>query len=524
MKDKTPQQMEYLGEYFTNPGGRVTSLTPKVKSLDAAAALSMYSRNQKIIEDIFVEDIQPGKVKSSDFFNRVFLNYGDDSVAELIGVYLSFSGVSQVLSKVVEDPRIAFSAIEKSTRYVTFAKKDEHNKYQYVREPAIMKSPFAGVYEKLCDYQFDSHVKSFDVIHEWVKEKNPMVDGETELSFAQSRRAKALDITRGLLPAATKTNIGVFANGRTMENLLTKLFSAPYAESREVGEESYTELMKVIPEFVSRVKTPKYGQAQINYHVERDRRMEGLTRELLGGKKPIDVPEVTLVEFSSIENQIVSRALYENSDLPLSQINGLVEGMGDQEKRIVVRAYLGERADRRHKPGRAFESYNFNFDILSSYAIYRDLQRQRMESQYKQRLTTKFGYDMPKEIVENGLENMWKDTMSISDDVFREIEPEFPYESQYVVPMASNIRWYMSMNPREMFWVGELRTTPQGHPSYRRVVNDMWDKAAAKNPMIFESSIMEKNRKDCEGLVLERQRSEMKIAKKLMESGPKSDA
>lgn len=515
MKGKTSDQMVYLNKYFTNPGGRVTSLTPEAKSVDVAAALSMYSRNQKVIEDIFVEDIEPGKVKSSDFFSRVFGNYGDDSVAELTGAYLSFSGVSQVLSKVIEDPRIAFSAIEKSTRYVTFAKKDDEGKYQYVREPTIMKTPFAGLYERLCDYQFDSHVKSFDIVHEWVKEKNPIIESETELAFAQSRRAKALDITRGLLPAATKTNIGVFANGRTMENLLVKLFSAPYAESRQVGEESYAELMKVIPDFVSRVKVAKYGQAQIDYLTERDKRMQGLTKEMLGGLKPMEVPEVTLVEFASMEDQIMSRALYENSDLPLSQINSVVASMGDQERRIVMRAYLGERKDRRHKPGRALEAYPLTFDVLSSYAILRDLQRQRMQSQFKQKLTTKFGYDMPEEIAENGLEKKWKDVMSISDDVFRELEEDFPYESQYVVPMASNVRWYMSMNPREMFWVGELRTTPQGHPSYRRVVNDMWDKAAKKHPLIFESPIMEKNRKDCKGLVLERQASEIKISKKM---------
>jgi thymidylate synthase ThyX len=39
--------------------------------------------------------------------------------------------------------------------------------------------------------------------------------------------------------------------------------------------------------------------------------------------------------------------------------------------------------------------------------------------------------------------------------------------------MAYRVRFYMDMNAREAMHVIELRTAPQGHPSYRRVCQRM---------------------------------------------------
>lgn len=514
MKPKTPEQMEQLSTYFTNPGGRVNVVKYGIDPTDIAAALSRYSRDQRTIEDILLEEIKPGTKKSEGFFDKVFVEYGDDSVSEMCPVVVSFSGVSQIAAKNIEDARANLSAIEKSSRYVTFAKLDDLGKYGYVREPTIMSSVYSGVFEKLCDYQFSAHVKSFNAVHDLVIQKNPKKENESDIAFSQSRRAKALDITRDLLPAAAKTNVGIVTNMRTAENLIFKLFSAGYQEASEIGEELHAELSKLAPPFMKRVKN-EHGKAQVAYLNDRSEKIRALASQLLGGYEPISAPEVTLVKFSSLEDQVVSRILYEGSNLPLAQIRDKAMLMKDSEKKMVIDAYLGNRDNRRQKPGRAFEDYEFVFDIKGKFAIYRDLQRHRMQSQMRQLLTTELGYSIPSEVKEVGLEGEWRDVMSISDEVFRQIREDYPVEAQMVVPFGCNLRWYMAPNTRELWWKAELRTTPQGHPDYRRVVNTMWDLVKREHPMLFDSKIVEKNRRDCEGLSLERQASEIRKEEKL---------
>ena len=44
----------------------------------------------------------------------------------------------------------------------------------------------------------------------------------------------------------------------------------------------------------------------------------------------------------------------------------------------MLRAYVGNRTNRRHRPGRAFERTAYRFDVLTDYGAFRDLQRHRL--------------------------------------------------------------------------------------------------------------------------------------------------
>jgi len=509
---------EELKKFFTNPFGRVTAFTSLMKQVDAGAIFSRYSRSPDIAETIFVKEFLNNPDRGEDFYAKVLALYGDDSIAELGGAHVMFQGVSQLAAKELEDVRIGLSPLEKSTRYVNFGNKDEEEKFQYIRPSPIMGSSHAELFENTCNNLFETYVKLADQVFEWAKEKFPKQESETDRGFISSRKAKGFDITRALLPAATKTNVGIYGNGRAFEYLLLRMNSSPLQETTDLANDAYIELEKVIPAFVKRIKDSKYGEAHSEFLRKRDESIRQLAKEFLGEIKSKEVPEVELIQFSSDKDQIVSRILYEGCELPLSQIKGFVENKtSDSEKQKIINAYLEGRDNRRHKPGRAFEVQPLVFDINADFGIYRDLHRQRMQSQVRQKLNTRIGFTMPDEIRRVGAENEWKEAMKISDEVFRKIEVDHPFEAQYIVPLAYKIRWYMGMNPRELFWVAELRTTPQGHPNYRRVVNKMWDLAVEKNPLIFNSKVVEKNREDCEKSILERQESEKRIDKKMKE-------
>jgi hypothetical protein len=148
--------------------------------------------------------------------------------------------------------------------------------------------------------------------------------------------------------------------------------------------------------------------------------------------------------------------------------------MSAGERAQVLRAYVGDRTNRRHKPGRAFERASYRFDILTDYGAFRDLQRHRLLTIDWQALTSHHGYTQPEAIVEAGAESGWREAMDRSAELFDAMTHAGLGEAaQYAVSMAYRIRFVMDMNAREAMHVIELRTAPQGHPAYRRVCQQM---------------------------------------------------
>jgi hypothetical protein len=136
----------------------------------------------------------------------------------------------------------------------------------------------------------------------------------------------------------------------------------------------------------------------------------------------------------------------------------------------VLRAYVGERQNRRHKPGRAFERAVYRFDIVADYGAFRDLQRHRLCTLEWQRLTPDLGYIVP-EIVETiGVAPAWRDLMAAAAALHADLTAAgAPDVAAYVLPMAHRVRFYLECNAREAMHLIELRSTPQGHPAYRQV-------------------------------------------------------
>jgi hypothetical protein len=233
------------------------------------------------------------------------------------------------------------------------------------------------------------------------------------------------------------------------------------------------ELRKVIPAFLRRVDVPERGVAWSNYLRASREATEAVARDVLSGIEPEPRPEVVLTDFDPDgETKVVAAALYEAGNLPDDQILHVAARMPVDERLRVLRAYLGERTNRRHRPGRAFERTGYRFDVLCDYGAFRDLQRHRPLTIEWQRLSPRHGYEMPPEIEEAGVYADWTRTMRESEELWSALR-EVGDAAQYAVAMAYRIRFVMDMNAREAMHVIELRTTPQGHPVYRRVGQEM---------------------------------------------------
>ena len=323
---------------------------------------------------------------------------------------------------------------------------------------------------------FETYARWIGPLQAYFRARNPQSAADSDAVYRTVIRAKALDTLRGLLPAATRSNVGIYGSGQAYEMLLLRMRTHPLAETGEVATLMLRELRRVIPAFLQRVDRPDRGVRWSDYLGAREREMRALTNELTDACPADSGDEVTLTEFDPDgEIKVVAAALYPASDLPLGRLLAAARGMTTEERVRVLRTYAGDRENRRHRPGRAFEHASYTFDVVSDYGAFRDLQRHRMLTLEWQDLTTRHGCAThPTAVEEIGALADWERVMDDSAWLYDHLAARWsPAVAQYAVSMAYRIRFYMRMNAREAMHVIELRTSPQGHPAYRRVCQRM---------------------------------------------------
>jgi thymidylate synthase ThyX len=474
------------------------------------ALFSRYSRSSKplrrLLLDEFIHDPEAGFARivqsgapgtdqadqmvaiqqAEAFYERVLVGYGDDSVAELGAAHIACEGISNIATKVLEDSRIGIDPLEKSTRYVAFDRKED-GRYAYYREPEIMASPHAARYEATLDRLFETYSSLIAPLTEHVRQRTPRDADTSERAYKSATRARALDLIRGLLPMATRTNVGLFGNGRAFEYLLTKLAASPHQETRELGHAMQRELDQLIPAFVKRAKTER-GAAYARYLADTRHHTADLARDLLPAvpaSEPGDV--VRLVAYDpQAEVNTIAAILYPHTDLPLEEVRAHAAALSEAERLSVLRTCVGERGSRFHRPGRAFEEPYYTFDLLADLGAYRDMQRHRILTQERQRYTVQHGYVVPPALEEAGMDAPYRAALEEAAATYAAIEHDLPDAAQYVVPFAFRVRWRIKLNVREAYHLIELRSGRQGHPTYRAIAQEMYRQIHAIHPTLAE--------------------------------------
>jgi thymidylate synthase ThyX len=479
----TEEERAVLRPYFTNLEGPVFALV-NLPEVTKGALFARYSRSPKTLRRLFLDEFAEhaeagsgeaavGAERAEELYGKVFYEYGDDSVAQLGGVHLACEQSSQLLAKVLERGRLA-AYLEQSTRYVPYDDRPG-GRWRYHTPSEVDGAGLADRYAEVMDRAFDTYVRWLEPMQAFFRERFPKDPDDSDFVYRMTIRAKACDALRGLLPAATRSNVGIYATGQSFEQLLLRMRAHPLEEVRWFADEMLVELRKVIPAFLRRVDVPERGEAWSEYVRATREGTEAAAVEVLHSIEPEPRPEVFLSDFDPEgEIKIVAAALYRSSNLPDDQLLEIARRMSVEERSRVLRAYVGERTNRRHKPGRAFERTSYRFDVLCDYGAFRDLQRHRPLTIEWQRLTPRHGYETPPGIVEAGARGDWSRTMDESGALWQRLVAAGLNEAaQYPVAMAYRIRFIMDMNAREAMHVIELRTTPQGHPVYRRVGQEM---------------------------------------------------
>ena len=484
----TAEETAVLAPYFGNVDQPVFVLTNLPEAVKGAL-FARYSRSPKSIRRLFLDEFSdgvergsdaagtgaaPGRERAERLYRRVFDQYGDDSVAQLGGAHIACEGVSNILTKVLERGRL-MSYLEQSTRYVPYTDRPG-GRWKYVVPSELEDESDRRAFEAALDRAFETYARWIEPLQEYFRARHPQAATDSDAVYRAVIRAKALDTLRGLLPAATRSNVGIYGSGQAYETLLLRMRAHSLAETRELADLMLGELRRVIPAFLQRVDRPDRGVRWSGYLEACEAETRALSTAVTRTLAPESRAEVTLADFDPDgEIKVVAAALYSASELPLDRLLAVARGMTTEERIHVLRTYAGTRENRRHRPGRAFEHATYTFDVVSDYGAFRDLQRHRMLTLDWQELTTRHGHaSAPGAIAEVGALADWQRVMDDSAALYARLASRYsPAVAQYAVSMAYRIRFYMRMNAREAMHVIELRTTPQGHPAYRRVCQRM---------------------------------------------------
>ncbi len=511
----SPEEIEILKQYVTDPRSDVFCLKPTLSGF-GGALFARYSRapggaRVRLLKEFLDSNGKLNIEKLRGIIDRVLIAFGDDSVGEQESASLACENISNLATKELEDCRIGLSPVEQSTRYVVYDQKNQSGFWRYCRPPEVIAAGLLEKYEATMDFIFKTYADLVAPMSDYFRKLKPESEAEyavragdlkkyklTELTddkeikawqqtYRMDIRTKTCDTIRILLPAATLTNVGFNGDGLAYQKMLTKLLSHNLGEMKNLGYMAKEALSQVIPQYVKRAQENEYL-----------RTVDGEMKKLVAGF------EERLLQLDRFNTNVdlfyageweprpmaIAHILYPYTSLPLRSLYHFASHlMTSGEQLLIMETYCQHksvRGNRRNRPGRALEfGYPVIFDLIGDFGIYRDLQRHRMLTQERQLLNPYLGYSVPKELREAGFGDQVEACVTKSKELYSLLYKTCgPEVAQYAVLFIFNIRWYMGMNYREAFHLMEIRTTPEGHPSYRRLVQEMHSELLERDPSI----------------------------------------
>ncbi len=475
-----------LAPLVTNTTDNVYAFTNNIAPLTVAAAMARLSRRGDDMRITLLDEFIGKEDKDGQLLHRVITAYGDDSVQQLVGQHIVVENASNLLTKKLEWGRLA-AYLEQSTRYIYFDQKDAQGHYRY-HVPTGLKKDVRIRYVQSMDAIFEIYSDLVKKLTEYVRINSKTPQEEHDGAWKSATKAQACDAIRPILPVATKSTVGIYASGQALESLIMHLLSDELPEAQKTGKAILKEARKVIPAFLERADKPERGGALVAYRANTRDSVKDIADSVLSTKHATsDSSAVELVSYvPRNELEVSADILYDHSELSMADIRTATDALPYAKKESILKSYIGERLNRRHRPGRALENIHYTFDLMCDYGIFRDLQRHRIVDDLRwQQLTPRHGYDVPKLVEEAGLSDEYERCFDISLDLYSQLQAAgYALEAQYATLLGHKMRWRVTMNAREAFHFIELRTAPQGHPGYRKLVYEMYEKIAEVHPLI----------------------------------------
>ncbi len=476
---------KYLDAIVTDIDGPVYAFNGKASPLMVAAAMARLSRRGSDLRETFLDEFaMTGDKDATGLIHRVVTAFGDDSVQQLAGIHIVVEGASNILTKLLEWGRFA-AYLEQSTRYIFLDEKDKQGNYRYYVPKNLDKSSTAK-YKKTNDDIFGLYSQMVRELTEYVRKKNPEPDDEREkAAWRGATKAQACDAVRPVLPVSTKLTVGIFGSAQAIESLILHLLSEPLLEAQTTGQNMLKQARKVIPAFLERADKPDRGGAITAYRAATKQDLKAQAKKYVAKTSKETGTKVKLLDYwPNNELDIIPHLLFSSSNLSTDELLLAVKNLSVDKKEKIFDAYVGTRLNRRHRPGRSFEIPHYLWEVTADYGTFRDLQRHRVIDALEwQKLSTSYGYDVPALVKEAGLQGEYKQCFELAQALYDHLQKAgYEEEAQYATLLGHKMRYRFGLNARAAFHFLELRTSPQGHPGYRYICNEMHKLLARVHP------------------------------------------
>jgi thymidylate synthase ThyX len=471
-----------------------------------AYAMAKYSRSSLSMKESLREI---SSQRAEQFLNTFYFQYGHRSIADLAHVAFAIERLSLLAAIVLVDEQ-RWDGQERSTRYQNFGRGNWFT-------PEFGEGAARARYSAAVEALFAEYHATSGAMLEYFKSITPKPEEMKAEAYERTLKARAFDVARYLLPLATNTSLGQIVNARTLETQVSRLLSDPHAEVRRLGEklraaasgaawnvhgaelaalqreiaavdpalgeraaELLTREVKVAPTLV------KYA-AENEYALATRRELAEAAAEVMGGAGIEPAPVVDLLERSeSLEVEIAATLLYGASHYSYRQIRDRVASLPEARREEIVDLGLRHRG-RHDELLREFSAGQaLRFDILMDVGGFRDMHRHRKCTQILQSFTDLHGYDFPEFLEDAGFGDGYRAAMESAHATYEDLKVAGAEDAtaQYVLPLGTRVRALFKMDFAEALYISELRSTPQGHFSYRRVAWEMYLAVARAHPSL----------------------------------------
>jgi thymidylate synthase ThyX len=489
LKSLTDAGHAELSHWVTSTTDQVYAFTTDADPLMVSSAMARLSRNANDARTIIADEFYSKGSKDEELINRVVNDFGDDSVMQLFPIQMGFDNISNVATKAVERGRFG-SYLEQSSRYIRFDRRDSSGEFRY-HKPAELDALTAAEYKDSLDDIFEIYSDLYEKTFKHIMATSVVPKDQQDPAWRRACSAQALDAIRGLLPAAANASVGFEGSAQSVFNMLLHLESENLPELQKIGKAALGAVRQVAPVFFERVDMPLRGQlASDNKRFTRadtralaDRLMAGRGFEVVQGA------HVKLLGVDGSEDELIAKILTDGSRYSYEQSAEVVATLSDAEKQEVIETYVGTRYNRRVKPGRAFELPHYLFEIQCDYGAFRDIQRHRVVDGFEwQPLQPYLGHSRPAVIDEAGLTADYERAFEISQQAYEMLASRgYEDQAQYATLFGHYMRATTKVNARSLTHTAELRTSPQGHESYRKVYQDMYRAVEAVHPNVAKA-------------------------------------
>ena len=448
---------------------RVYALDPmEMTQEQIAVTFAMTSRNPRPFDQIAREVTE---TKAASFHERWVLGYGHSSVAEHAVIHLAVENISRIACDTLENNRLA-SYTERSSRYQVMSQAGFH-----LPGELEQNTPVREIFQRTCRDLIEHYRKLVNATLEYLRAAHPPGEKETPAAHRLRTRRIATDACRAVLPAAILTNVGITANARTLERLISKLMSSSLMEERTVGEQLLQEAAKAAPALLRHAGARRYLQDTM-------RREHQITMPM-GIRN--DPPEqlARLIDHDPEAVQTIAEAIiFQQFPMEMERVRRVIRDMSQEDRLKLIDGRMRNIGD--HDPAiREFELVNLTLELQMDYGAYREFRRHRMQSCFPQPLTTDLGYRAPPVLMEAGLGPDFEAAMRTAERGYRELMVSCPQNAQYLVTHAHHRRLIVRMNLREAYHLFKLRTSRDTHESLREPALQAMKLALQTHPELF---------------------------------------